>query len=221
MKKRILFFILIFLFYSRCSFSQFEYNKPETTLISHKKGERSISVSPNILINTLNGRQLAGGLKARFFVSERFSIDADFVIGRNYLHTGPGILTVPIFLILPYTFSSDFLFDSSYPCREALGLLALYILSLEHFAYHIPLKNFADISPYVSLLRLRTTGNNENNTTNSREFSPLAFASGIEFNKYFGRFVLSPYIEYNIGYGDHISGINAGVYCGISFPSKN
>jgi hypothetical protein len=51
----------------------------------------------------------------------------------------------------------------------------------------------------------------------SEQFS---FASGLQINKYFGRFVLSPYAEYNIGYEDHISGFNIGVYCGIYFPGK-
>jgi hypothetical protein len=199
--------------------SQFEYYKPDIPVMKHNKGERSISVSSNVLINTPNGVQLAGGLKTRFFVSERVSIDADMVIGYEYFHTGPGILSVPFFLILPYTFSSVYLFDS-YPCAEAFALMGVYILAFEHISYHIPTKKFTDISPYISLLRLKSAGNDEFPTNNKTGTSQFTFATGIEVNKYFGRFVLSPYIEYNIGYKDHISGINLGAYFGIRFPPK-
>ena len=46
------------------------------------------------------------------------------------------------------------------------------------------------------------------------------FATGVQINKYFGRFVLSPYAEYNIGYKDHKYGMNIGVYLGIAFQDK-
>ncbi len=48
----------------------------------------------------------------------------------------------------------------------------------------------------------------------------LSFTSGVQINKYFGRFVLSPYTEFNVGYKDKIPGFNIGVYCGINFPVK-
>jgi len=48
----------------------------------------------------------------------------------------------------------------------------------------------------------------------------MSFASGVQLNKYFGRFVLSPYAEYNIGYRNHIPGYNIGVYCGVHFLHK-
>jgi hypothetical protein len=183
--------------------------------MDHYKGERSFSVSPNILINTPNGVQFAGGFKSRFFIGKRISLDADLVFGQKYIHFGPGLIAVPFLLLQPDALSPDYEFES---CGDRFFFLAFYILSFEHVAFHVPLKQFADISPYVSLLRFKSAGENEfpaNDETGTGQFT---FASGIELNKYFGRFVLSPYIEYNIGYKDHISGINTGVNCGIYFP---
>lgn len=183
--------------------------------MKHYKGERSFSVSPNVLIHTPNGVQIAGGFKTRFFVSNRISLDAELVIGRKYIHFGPGLIAVPFLLFQPDALNSDYEFDSF---GDLFFFLGFYMLSFEHVAYHIPLKQFADISPYVSLLRFKSAGKDEFPTSENPGAAHLSFATGIEINKYFGRFVLSPYIEYNIGYRDHISGINLGVYCGICFP---
>jgi hypothetical protein len=215
MKKRFLFFIIIIQFYSITSYSQFEYYRPDTTVMKHHKGERSFSVSPNVLIHTPNGIQIAGGFKTRYFVSNRISMDADLVLGRKYLHFGPGIIAVPFLLFQPNAINSGYEFESF---GELFFFLGLYMLSFEHVAYHIPLKKFADISPYVSLLRFKSAGNSEFTTSEYPGAANLTFATGVELNKYFGRFALEPYIEYNIGYKDHISGIYLGVYCGFCFP---
>ena len=218
MKKRILFFTIIILFCSIYSYSQFEYYKPDKTVVKNYKRGSSFSVSPNVLINTPNGVKLAGGLKTRFFVSNRISLDADLVLSRKYIHCGPGILAVPFLLFQPDAINSDYMFDTF---GDFLVFLGFYFLSFEHIAYHIPLKQFADISPYVSLLRFKTAVEEEYLINNNSGTGQLSFASGIELNKYFGRFILSPYVEYNIGYLDHVSGINLGIYCGIFFPPKN
>lgn len=214
MKKRFVFSIILFLSYSIYSYSQFEYYKPDKTLVEHHKGERSFSVSPNILINTPKGIQLAGGIKTRFFVNNRISMDADLVFSRKYIHFGPGLITVPFLLFRPDAINSDYEFDSF---GDLFIFLGFYMLSFEHVAYHIPLKHFADISPFVSLLRFKSAGEDEFPTNNNAGTGQFTFATGIEFNKYFGRFAISPYAEYNIGYKDHVSGINLGVNCGICF----
>jgi len=214
MKKRFIFSIIIILSCSICLYSQFEYYKPDTNIINHHKGERSLSVSPSLLINTPNGIQLAGGLKTRFFVSNRLSLDADFVLGRRYAHFGPGLVAVPFLLIKPNALNSDYEFDT---LGDYLFFLGFYALSFEHIAYHIPLKQSIDFSPYVTLLRIRSAGADEFPAAGNPGSAHLSFATGIELNRYFGRFLLSPYVEYNIGYRDHISGINLGIYCGISF----
>jgi hypothetical protein len=48
----------------------------------------------------------------------------------------------------------------------------------------------------------------------------FCFATGLELNKYYKRFLLAPYLEFNIGYQDHVPGMNAGTYCGMFFPNK-
>ncbi len=214
MIKRFLFSIIIILFYSICSYSQFEYYKPDEAVMKHHKGERSFSLSPDVLINTPNGTQFAGGLKTSFFVSNRISLDADLVLGRKYAHVGPGIFAVPFLLFQPNALNSDYEFDS---IGDFLLFLGFFTLSFEHIAYHIPAGQTADISPYISLLRIESAGEDEFPTSDNPGTAHLSFATGIELNKYIGRFSISPYIEYNIGYKDHISGINLGVYCGICF----
>jgi hypothetical protein len=219
MNKRFLYCIIIFMLCPFFSYSQFEYYKPpDTSVMKHFYGERSISISPNILINTPNGVQFAGGLKTRYFLSKRFSLDADIVVGRNYMHFGPGIIVIPFLLVYPNAFDSEYTFDSF---GEFLFFLGFSVLSFEHVSYHIPLRQYADLSPYISLMRYKLAGENQFPTNNATESGQFTFNTGIELNKYFGRFFLSPYIEYNLGYRDHISGVNLGVNCGIYFPLNN
>jgi hypothetical protein len=214
MRKQFFLCIVILLLSSNRSYSQFEYYKPEPEMMKHNKGDRSFFLSPNVLINTPNGVQFAGGLKTRYFISKRISMDADMVFGKKYIHMGPGLIAVPFLLIQPDALTQDYSFESF---GDLFFFLGFFMLSFEHVAYHIPVNQSADISPYISLLRFRSAGADEfpaNNETGTGQFN---FATGIELNKYFGRFSLAPYIEYNYGYKDHISGINLGVYCGICF----
>jgi len=218
MTRRLLLLTLIFLFLTDHAFSQFEYYQPQKTIITHAKGERSFALSPDLLINTPNGVQFGGGLKTSYFVSNRISMDADFVFGRKYMHMGPGLIIVPFLLFKPDALSSDIEFESF---GDLFLFLAFYALSFEHVAYHLPLGQSADVAPYISLLRLRVAGNEGFPGGNETGTGHVTYATGIELNKYFGRFLLSPYIEYNGGYKYHFSAINLGIYCGISFPIKS
>jgi len=217
MKIRSIISVAIFVLYSTCSFSQFEYYKPDTTRTKHRKGERSFSLSPNVLANTPRGTQFAGGLKTRYFISNKLSLDADLMIGRDYLHFGPGLIALPFLLFQPDALSGNYNYESF---GDYLLFLGFYLLSFEHMAYHVPLKQYTDFSPYISLLRFKATGDIYSSENNGGD-GQFSFAAGIEINKYIGRFYLSPYVEYNIGYRDHISGINLGINCGINFPPKN
>jgi len=217
MTKKLLCIVIVVLFYSGYTFSQFEYYKSANNPLKHFKGERSFSVSPNLLINTPGGMQLAGGLKTSYFVSNRISMDADFVFGRKYIHLGPGLIVVPFLLFKPDALSPGYEFESF---GDLFLFLAFYALSFEHVAYHFPLGQSADIAPYASLLRFRVAGEEGFPPDNATGTGYVTFATGIELNKYFGRFLLSPYIEYNGGYKHHLSAINIGIYCGISFPGQ-
>jgi hypothetical protein len=103
---------------------------------------------------------------------------------------------------------------------ELLFMAAAMVLSAEHISYNIPVKSSMDISPYLSLLRYKSSYKYGNYSNTDVKNEQLSFAVGLEFNKYFKRFLLSPYFEYNMVYVDHISRINAGVYCGIFFVNK-
>jgi hypothetical protein len=159
--------------------------------------------------------QFAGGIKYQLFLSKRFSIDADIVFSKDYYHLGPGIIGLPIGLLAlnsrneEYTSLSDFLFS-----------VAAIVLSFEHISYHIPLNPDLDISPYISLLRYKSSY--EHNNFSDPDFigEQFSFATGVQINKYYGKFVFSPYGEYNVGYKDLDSRFNIGFYFGIYFIGK-
>jgi hypothetical protein len=214
MKK--LTFVIIFMTVFLNSFSQLEYavNKQPSSIPVHVLGDLSFSGSGSVLLHTPNGVQLAGGFKMRLFMGKRISFDTDILFGRDYIHAGPGLFGIPVWILFLGGTSDETTFS------EELFYYAVMALSAEHISYHIPCKNNLDISPYISLLRYKSAYEFEKSPDRVITEEQLSFAVGLEINKYYKRFVLSPYIEYNIGYTDHIPGINAGVYCGIYFPNK-
>jgi hypothetical protein len=208
---------MLLLFSSVSAYSQFEYYKPESDSKSHIFGDKMLSVSPNILFNTPNGVQVAGGIKFKIFLSKRISLDTDLVFGRDYFHGGPGLIAIPFWLL--QTSGSPFATDE-FDFNGFFFVLAATVLSFEHISYHIPAKGNLDISPYMSLLRFKYAQKYGNYSDPDVTGEQLSYALGVELNKYFGRFVLSPYTEFNMGYKDHIPGFNLGVYCGIYFLKK-
>jgi hypothetical protein len=207
------------------SYSQFEYYgkkdsagyKPEIKS-RHVAGDKNLSVFPVALTNKDFGVKIAGGVKLQIFISKRLSVDGDLVIGKDYIHTGPGIIAIPYWLL---TLSGTPV-ESEEGDRFAGFLLVLTasLLSVEHFSYHIPLTEDTELAPYVSLLRFRFISDPELANMVDQAKSQLAFASGIQLNKYFGRFYFAPYAEYCIGYSDHIQGFNVGAGLGISFYAR-
>jgi hypothetical protein len=221
MKRQLTLFFLLLT--GSISYSQFDYYKPEESGSNHRSGEFMISASPDVLFYTPNGVQLAGGIKVQIFLGKRFSLDADLVFGRDYAHFGPGLIGIPIAILAfsPTLGGEGLSFDDAgESLTEFLFSVAAIALSFEHLSYHIPLKNNLDIAPYVSLLRYKYSYEYGKYSEPGFIGEQLCFASGVQINKYFGRFVLAPYAEYNIGYRDQISGISVGCYCGIYFPSK-
>jgi hypothetical protein len=216
---------LIFFLFSMTVLSQpqNEFNKKLYGFPVHSRGDMSFSGSANILLNTPNSMQFAGGVKMRIFLGKRISFDTDLVFGRDYFHAGYGLIGVPLWMLLlgPLK-SSEKLSDATSVNFDQLTLICVFfmILSAEHASFHFPVKNSFDISPYFSLLRYKSAYEygiyNNTNMTNQQH----SFAAGLELNKYYKRFLLSPYLEYNIGYVDHVSGFNAGIYCGIFFLNK-
>jgi hypothetical protein len=216
MKKRLLILIFILMTSYLAGYSQFEYYNPDATRNQHKAGDFVISASPNLLFNTPNGTQFAGGLKIKAFISKRISVESDLVFGRDYVHAGPGLIGIPVGLFV--SGSENYIGTES--LEEFLFYLGCVILSVEHISYNIPLQKNVDISPYVSLLRIKSAYEYGNDSNPAFAGDQMSFAAGIEVEKYFGRVVLSPYAEFNVGYTDHLAGYNIGVYFGILFPVK-
>jgi hypothetical protein len=186
-----------------------EINAQDTTkIIKDSKGYSILSFSPTVLLNTPNGVQFAGGIKYQVFIGKRISMDADFVIGKDYWHLGPGLIGLPLGLI------GLLAFDESDNELALFSLIAIAI-SFEHMSYHIPVNANLDISPYVSLLRYKSSWEYNNRSDTTFVGQQLSFATGLQINKYFGKFVFSPYGEYNVGYKDFKSRLNVGVYLGI------
>jgi hypothetical protein len=185
--------------------------KLASKIINHSKGQSMLMASPTVLINTPNGVQFAGGIKYQLFLGNRVSLDADFVFGKDYFHLGPGLIGLPIGLLALEAEDEWWLF--------LFGLAAI-ALSFEHISYHIPVTTDLDISPYVSAFRYKYSYEYNNYSDTTFIGQQLSFASGVQINKYFGKFVFSPYCEYNVGYKDLGSRFNVGVYLGIYFARK-
>ena len=184
----------------------------------HSKIDVSISASPDILFNTLNGNIIAGGLKIRVFVAERFSFDSDIMFGQNFMQLAPGIIGIPAILLgYEFGFGTE---EEDQTFTEFLIMGALIVLSVEHFAYHIPVKGYTDISPYVSLLRFRQFTDVVNSENADGVENSACFAVGLEVNKYFKKFILSPYADYSIAYSGPICGFTCGINFGYYLSNK-
>lgn len=218
--------ILVAIIYSEALFAQFEYYGKKDSSVERKRevisrhlpGDMNLSLFPAAIANSENGVTIGGGMKLQIFLGKRLSVDGDLVIGRDYIHTGPGLIAIPFWLL---TLSGT-------PVESGDGggfsgfllVVAATILSVEHISYHIPIQKDIEIAPYVSLLRFRFINTPETTNNPNASKGPVAFATGLQLNKYYGRFFISPYAEYNVGYTDHISGFNVGIGAGYSFLSK-
>jgi hypothetical protein len=215
-----LFLLLVGTFLSAASYSQLEYYTPKTPIEQqpekmgrHESGDKLVSISPNVIIQPELGVRAAGGMNFQIFLGKKVSLDADLLVGKNYVHAGPGVIALPFWLLL---FSSSDSFEDQ-DIKNFFIMVALGVLSLEHTSYHFRLDDNLELSPYISFLRYRI--NHIVTETKSKD-EQFVFATGIHINKYLGRFFISPYAEYNIGYNDKLSGFNAGVGIGMSFIAK-
>ena len=215
MIKRIFFISIQLICYSLASYSQIEFHVPPPPENKHTRGEKRISISGDVLYKAPDLTQMSGGIKFQVFVSKRFSVDADLVVGNNYVHSGPGLIGLPLAILFGKSYQENVPVNTS-----TLFWIGIMVLSLEHVSYHLPVGNNIDISPYVSLLRYKYDYRNWKNSGAGFISEQMSFAAGLHINKYFGKFFVSPYGEYNIGYKDHIPGYNFGIYCGIKLPVK-
>ena len=216
MKKAILFLLL--LSGITAAYSQDPGTRVRTSFYppEHALGDVSLAVSPNILVNTPNAMQFAGGVKLRMFMGKHVSFDTDLVFGRDYFHAGPGIIGIPVWLLALGSSGENTEFDSF---SQLLFVVVAMALSAEHTSFHLPVSSF-EISPYISLLRYRSAYEYGHYSNTNMTNEQLSFAIGVELNKYIKKFELSPYVECNAGYKDHRAQVNAGIYCGIYIFNK-
>ena len=94
------------------------------------------------------------------------------------------------------------------------------LIALEHLAYHFPVKNFIDISPFISALRCKLLKTYNEELPLCKNDLPPAFAVGVELNKYFGKFFISPYAEYSMTYDGKVKGFTFGLNAGYYFKYR-
>lgn len=185
-------------------------------------GDFRIGLAPVLLGNTPNGMQFGGSIYLRVYLNKYVSFDTDLCLSRDYLHLGPGIFGLPIAMLF-LSSSSDLGDDDEGTELSRDGFVSflirvtLVLLSVEHMSAHIPVYQDLEISPYVSFLRYRFQSTYSGEMPVNRVPEQFCFAAGLSIDKSFGRFVLSPFIEYNIGYRDKISGYMAGLECSMRF----
>jgi hypothetical protein len=99
-KKIIVSAIVVFIFTVSMSIAQENNASPGMNRGNHSFGDICLYGSPDILFNTPNTVQFGGGIKFRLFLAKRFSLDADMVFARDYVHGGPGVIGIPIWLLI-------------------------------------------------------------------------------------------------------------------------
>jgi len=209
-----IFLISILLLTAFSVFSQQQSETQTSDYTIHSPGDASISLSGNKLINDPFRSQFAGGVKIRMFLGKRVSFDSDLAVGKDYIHFGPGIFGLPLWFFGTKLFNSG---DDSSSGGGLFGLIMM-ALSAEHIAYHFPVKKTTDISPFISVLRFKQLTVDDINVAPEETYSHISFVAGIEVNKYFKRFLLSPYAEYNIAYDGYVKGFNFGINFGYYLP---
>jgi hypothetical protein len=81
--------------------------------------------------------------------------------------------------------------------------------------------NNMEFSPFVSMLRFKQLNINEIPNSGKKNTAHASFVAGMEFNRYYKRFMVSPYLEYNIAYDGYFRGFNLGINIGYYFPYRN
>lgn len=223
-KSRLSFRITLFLSFLLVVLSanaQDSLNRSNNISSMNAKGDMILSLSPSVLVNTPLETQFASGFYFQLFLSPHFSVDADLMFGRDYAHFGPGTIVIPIWLLILATNDAPgfdpFFLGNGDNFKTFLGFLALTALSFEHVSLHFPMSESSEISPYLSLLRYKYASSPSYRSDSNKVSSQFCGAIGVHYNKYVRSFVISPYIEYNVGYTDKKTGINAGINCGFKF----
>ena len=132
----------------------FEIVPEEQTGLHHKRDFSIFLSTAYLSANSPYNSTLSGGIKMRMFLGERFSFDSGFLIGKDHSQWGFGTVGLPLWMLGMGLFSDEDE-DIESQLLRTLILGVVMLLSAEHIAYHIPVQNNLELSPYVSFLRMK------------------------------------------------------------------
>ena len=186
------------------------------TPVMHEMRDWTLSISPNFVNHPNAYPRVVGGINSMVFLGKYFSLNASVAAGQGYFHFGTGIIGVPAIIIA----GADMMFDN-------LGLEAMLVwavilgLAFENFNIHIPVTSHLEISPYISLLRIKYI--EEGYGANGEAWN-INFVGGVRLNIFTSdRFFIAPYIETTRDWGNKsggIWGVNGGIHAGFYFRRK-
>lgn len=151
-------------------------------------------------------------------MGKNFSFDSDLMIGKDFIQLGPGLLGLSV-LLLGFDWEIGTGEDQN-GLSEIILMGIAVLFSAEHFSFHFPVAKNTEISPYISLLRFRQFNSKTLEENGKPAPGALCFAGGLEINRYFNRFLLSPYIDYTAGYSQPIKGFTGGIHFGYYFTGR-
>ncbi|MFC2098305.1 hypothetical protein ACFLTA_06505 [Bacteroidota bacterium] len=188
----------------------------QPTPVMHEVRDWTLSISPNYVNHPNAYPRVVGGLNSMVFLGKYFSLNANVAAGQGYFHFGTGIIGVPAIIFA----GADMMFDNT--DFEAMLIWAIMLgLAFENFNIHIPLGSHLEISPYISLLRIKYIEEGYGAKGYDWNFN---IVGGIRLNIFVtDRFFIAPYMETTRDWGHKsggIWGVNGGLNAGFYFRRR-
>ena len=175
----------------------------------HKPWDLTVAVAPIYVNHPNSDPRIAASFDASVFISKYVSLNANFAAGKGFMQGGLGLIGIPLMAV----FSGPGIYSES--IEEFLLKFALIVLSFENINFHIPVTRNFEISPYISLLRIKYIeggyGKGQDSGAN--------FVSGSCLNIFVtDRFFISPFAEVTRDWGENgLWGVHAGIHFGFTF----
>lgn len=210
---------VVLVFFVVCGFSQTSAQEnfvAEPTPVMHEMRDWTLSLSPNYINHPNAYPRVVGGLNSMVFLGKYFSLNASVAAGQGYFHFGAGIIGVPAIIFA----GADFILDNA--DLEAILVWALMLgLAFENFNIHIPVTSHFEVSPYISLLRIKYIEEGYGALGNAWNAN---LVGGLRLNIFISdRFFLAPYMEATRDWGHKsggIWGVNGGLNAGFYFRRR-
>ncbi|MFC2136840.1 hypothetical protein ACFLTE_01565 [Bacteroidota bacterium] len=158
--------------------------------------------------------RLGYGLTMNGFWSDKFSSQYMLNFRANYFELSTSIISIPLL----FAISGD---DEEGTLQDLGAFIILFAISFENFAFHFPLNENFELSPSVSLLRLKYFFDED--APDRKEYLTFSGSLGCQLNQKIGQyFNLGYFIEGSKLYtGNSPVGLNAGIRFGAYFPIKD